>query len=305
MFSCSNNHCSRTFFILFLFSFGVSHGQGLDELRKKKQDLETALAPLQAQTEGIQAELNKVNATITSFPGWYSGAFGTVGANVTGRNQWFSAGDLKDSRAATIQGSVNVFVNKLAEKYFWRNSASINVGWQKLKVTKEADAPFEPVADILAGSSLFGYKMSEKMAISGMGEYRTSVIRNFNNPGYLDAGIGMTLTPVKDLVIVVHPFNYNLIFASDTLNFTSSLGCKVAGDYNTQLIKGVHWRSNLTGFLSYKANNPSLHNGTWTNWFNVHVFKSLGIGLECALRYSEQEYNKLQFYYTAGVSYSL
>ena len=33
--------------------------------------------------------------------------------------------------------------------------------------------------------------------------------------GYLDAGVGATWTPVTDLVVVIHPLNYNFVFADN------------------------------------------------------------------------------------------
>ncbi len=288
-----------------LFCIIQVNAQTLEELKKQRDEILAKAAPVQAQADAYKSEIDAINAKISTFPGWYTGAFGTLGANFTGRNQWFSAGDLKDSRATTIQGSFNAFANKIETKYFWRNAGSLNLGWQKLKITPESNAKFEPVSDILNITSLFGYNLTSKIAASTLGEYRTSVIRNFNNPGYLDLGVGFTYTPIKNLVLVLHPLNYNIIFSKDDTAFTSSLGCKIVGDYNREIIKGVHWRSNLTGFFSYKKLDPSLHNGTWTNWLGFNIFKGIGVGLEFGLRYSEQEIDKLQNYYTAGLSYKL
>ncbi len=294
-----------TLVIAIVFS-GVAFGQTLDELKKQKADLEGKAAPIQAQVDAIKSEIDAVNTKISGYPGWYKGAFGTLGANITGRNQWFSAGNLKDSRATTILGSFNAFANNIADKYFWRNAGSLNLGWQKLKLTPDSDAKFEPVADVLNVTSLFGYNITKKLAASTLGEYRTSVIKNFNNPGYLDLGVGLTYTPMKNMIIVFHPLNYNFIFAKDNSKFTPSLGCKIVGDYNTEIVKGVNWRTNLTGFYSYKNNTPSLHNGTWTNWLGFNVWKGVGVGLEFALRMSDQEVlDKLQNYYTVGLSYKL
>ena len=155
-------------------------------------------------------------------------------------------------------------------------------------------------------TSLFGYNISKKLAASTLGEYRTSVIKNFNNPGYLDLGVGLTYTPMKNMIIVFHPLNYNFIFAENDSKFTPSLGCKIVGDYNTEIVKGINWRTNLTGFYSYKNNTPSLHNGTWTNWLGFNVWKGVGVGLEFALRMSDQEVlDEIQNYYTVGLSYKL
>ena len=295
-------------FLFMIMSLVIVSAQSLDELKKQKTELETKAAPVIAQADAIKAEIDAVNAQIATYPGWYKGAFGTLGANFTGRNQWFSAGDLKDSKATTIMGSFNAFANSLQDKYFWRNAGSLNLGWQKLKTGTEPageESDFEPVADILNITSLFGYKLSPKLAASALGEYRTSVIKQFNNPGYLDIGVGVTYTPIKNMVFVFHPINYNFVFAKDDSKFTPSLGCKIVGDYTYEIIKGVNWRSNLTGFFSYKKSDPTLHNGTWTNWFGFNLWKGIGVGAEFGLRYSEQEISELQNYYTVGLSYKI
>jgi hypothetical protein len=294
------------FTLILCFSILLVNAQTLDELKAKKAGLEAKAAPIIAEADAIKAEIDGINKQIATFPGWYKGAFGTLGANFTGRNEWFSAGDLKDSRATTILGSFNAFANRLDDKYFWRNSGSLNLGWQKLKTGTEAvDPDFEPVADVLNVTSLFGYKLSSKLAASALGEYRTSVIRQFNDPGYLDLGVGVTYTPIKNMVFVFHPINYNFVFAKDDTKFTPSLGCKIVGDYTTEIVKGVNWRTNLTGFLSYKNSDPSLHNGTWTNWIGFNLWKGIGVGAEFGLRYAEQEVAKTQNYYTIGLSYKL
>lgn len=296
-----------TLLMLLLVGNVSIYGQGnLEELKAQKAALETKSAPLIKEAEEIKAQIDALNKQIAEFPGWYKGASGILGANFLGRGDWFAAGDLRNSKATTISGTFTGFINRLDDKFFWRNAAGLNLGWQKLRLGTEADEPkFEPVADVLNINSLFGYKLSSKLATSALGEYRTSVIKNFNDPGYLDLGVGLTYTPINNMVIVFHPLNYNFIFTKDENMFTPSLGCKIVGDYTTQITNGLNWRTNLTGFLSYKSNDPSLHNGTWTNWFGFNIWKGIGVGAEIGLRYSEQEVNKLQNYYTIGLSYNL
>ncbi|MBC7885146.1 MAG: DUF3078 domain-containing protein [Saprospiraceae bacterium] len=302
--------------IIILFSTGITYTQSLEELKKQKAEAEVKAIPVIAQADALKAEIDAINAKIATFPGWYSGAFGLVGADFLGRSNWFSAGELKDARSSSIRVSFNVFANKIDEKYFWRNAGSLNLGWQKIdkRISGEEPSSFEPIADVLNLSSLYGYNLTKNIAISALGEYRSSLLKypdtsgvkisSFNNPGYLDLGIGFTLTPVRNLVFVLHPLNYNFIFSKNDAQFTSSLGCKLAGDYHTTY-KGINLRSNISGFLSYKSNEPSLHNGTWTNWFGFNLFKNIGVGLEFGLRYSEQEITDIQNYYTLGLSYKL
>ena len=141
-------HILTTVFSILLLV--VVQAQTFDELKKQKSELEAKAAPIVAQADAIKAQISSINAQIATFPGWYKGAFGTLGANFTGRNQWFAAGDLADSRATTIMGSFNAFANQIEKKYFWRNAVSLNLGWQKLKKGNEAVSPkFEPVSDVL------------------------------------------------------------------------------------------------------------------------------------------------------------
>ncbi|MEZ4985923.1 MAG: hypothetical protein R2795_12955 [Saprospiraceae bacterium] len=56
-----------------------------------------------------------------------------------------------------------------------------------------------------------------------------------------------TWTPIKDLVVVFHPLNYNFVFSDSDFDFQSS-GTKIVADYTRQLTKGVAWKSNLSAF---------------------------------------------------------
>ncbi len=300
--------------IVCVLSFGIMIGQSntLDDLRAKKAALQEKINPLKAQMDPIQAELQAIDNAIANLPGWYTGLTGIVGANFLTRHNWYAAGNLKNSSASSISAGFNGFANHIQENYFWRNKGALSLGWQRLKTDGASeDEGFKPVADILNVSSLFGYNLKKIIAVSALGEYRTSVIENFNNPGYLDIGAGVTITPIKDLVFVVHPANYNKIFSQESSSFTSSLGCKFVGDYTVKFVKGITWKSNISGFVSYKNSDPSLHNGTWTNWITFNIIKGLGVGLEHGLRMSPQERALLntnsntQNYYVIGISYNL
>jgi Protein of unknown function (DUF3078) len=300
------------FTLLFLLTVTFVSAQTVDELRTKKATIESSLAPIKSEVDKLQAEIDALNGQIANFPGWYKGSFGTLGANFIGRNNWFAAGpELLNANTSNIMGSLNGFVNQIADKYFWRNGGSINLGWQRQRVNKDDKSGFKSVADVVNVNSLFGYKINSKLAASALGDFRTSIIENALNPGYLDIGAGVTYTPIKNMLFVFHPLNYNFIFAKDATAFTPSLGCKVVGDYNTNITKGLKWRTNLSGFLSYKSQTPSLHNGTWTNWFGFNLWKGIGVGIEHGLRKSAQESDKIalkpdfQQYYVVGLSYSL
>ena len=172
-------------------------------------------------------------------------------------------------------------------------------------------------------SSLYGRKLSEKFAISGMGEYRTTLLDNFNDPGYLDLGVGATWTPITNLVVVIHPLNYNFVFSSGDTVFDSSMGAKIVADYTRQ-IGAINFKTNFSTFQSYKSSD--LSNWTWTNSFGYTLWKMIGVGFDFGLRSNKQEAvnyiqnldpanggdpnatfdsvdNDLQSYWTFGLSY--
>ena len=173
--------------------------------------------------------------------------------------------------------------------------------------------------DIESDLKNVGRKLSEKWAVSGLLEYRTTILDNFNDPGYLDLGIGATWTPLTNLVVVIHPLNYNFVFADDDTIFNSSMGAKIVADYTASIGK-VNLKSNFSTFQSYE--DSDLSNWTWINSFSYTLWKNFGVGFDFGLRSNKQEAvnyavntlgdttatfdnidNDLQSYYTFGVSY--
>ena len=156
--------------------------------------------------------------------------------------------------------------------------------------------------------------MSEKWAVSGLAEYRTSLIDNFNDPGFLDLGVGFTWTPYNNLVVVIHPANYNFVFAKGENVFNSSPGAKIVADY-TASYKKLNLKSNFSMFQSYE--DGDLSNWSWINSFGYTIWKGIGLGFEFGLRDNQQEAanfqevdladadNKTQTYWLFGLTYSL
>lgn len=246
-----------------------------------------------------------------------------IGGSLSNFNNWYAQGK-PNNNSGNIGINFNAFANKLEDHYFWRNSLTMNLAWVKLD---DKDDPtdkegFQPTTDVFNISSLYGRKLSDKWAASGLGEYRTTILNNFNDPGYLDLGVGFTWTPLDDLIVVIHPLNYNFVFADSETIFESSLGAKVVADY-TRKIGAIAFKSNLSAFISYEGSE--LSNWTWTNNFSYTLWKNIGVGFDFALRSNKQEAlnyalgqydgpaeneptfsnvdNKLQSYYTVGLTY--
>lgn len=292
--------------ILFVCISFVANAQTAEELKKE-------MAPKKAEIAKLQGEVKALQAKVDALPGWRKGAFGTIGASLSGFNNWY-ARNAPDASAGNIGVTVNGFANLIEEKFFWRNSANINLGWVKLDdKSVTGDEGFETATDVFTLTSLYGKRLNKKWALSGLAEYRTTIIDNFNNPGFLDFGVGVTWTPTSRLVVVMHPANYNTIFSKGETVFTSSPGAKLVADYTATHGK-ISVKSNLSMFQSYK--DGDLSNWTWTNSFGYKIFKKIGLGFEFGLRDNQQEAansqgvalvdadNKLQSFWLFGLSYA-
>ncbi|WP_334056511.1 DUF3078 domain-containing protein [Polaribacter sp. P097] len=300
-----------TLLCLFAFMSITLNAQNVDELKKELASKKDSISKLQAKAKKIQSKID-------ALPGWKVGAFGTVGASLSGFNNWY-ARNAPNADAANIGITVNAFANLIQEKFFWRNSGNLNLGWVKLDdKSVSGDEGFETASDVFTLSSLYGRRLNKKWALSALGEYRTTLIDNFNDPGYLDLGAGLTWTPTSHLVVVMHPGNYNFVFSSGDTVFESSLGAKVVADY-TNKYGDLSVKSNLSLFQSYK--DGDLSNWTWTNSLGYTLWKGVGLGFEVGLRNNKQEAlnnalidnpaetfdtvdNKLQTYWLFGLSYA-
>ncbi|CAH8284375.1 DUF3078 family protein [Mariniflexile fucanivorans] len=285
-----------------------------------KEELEAQKAEKQAAGNALLGEAKALQAQIDALPGWRVGAFGTIGGSLSNFSKWYAQGSPNNS-SGNIGFTFNGHANLIQPKFFWRNSLNTNLNWVKLD---DKDDPsdkdsFEPTTDVFNISSLYGRNITKTLAASALMEYRTTILDNFNDPGYLDLGVGATWTPIDNLIVVIHPLNYNFVFSSGETVFESSLGAKIVADYTRQ-IGAINFKTNLSMFQSYKSNDYS--NYTWSNSFSYTLWKMIGVGFDFGLRSNKQEAlnyalaqtpatatgfddvdNDLQTYYTVGLSY--
>jgi hypothetical protein len=299
---------------------------GVSTFAQTEEELKLEQAPIKTEIAKLQGEVAAIQAKIDALPGWKYGAFGTVGVSLSSFDNWFAQGSPNVS-TGNIGVTLNGFANLKEEKFFWRNALNVNLGWVKFddKDDPTDDDSFQAGSDVFNISSLYGRNIAKNIAASGLVEYRTTLLNNFNDPGYLDLGVGATWTPLDNLVVVVHPLNYNFVFAKNDAIFESSLGAKILIDY-TRKIGAVNFKSNLSAFQSYKSSD--LSNFTWVNSFGYTLWKKIGVGFEFGLRGNKQEAlnfglenydmlsldpvptfenldNKLQTYYLVGLNYAI
>lgn len=299
--------------LITFLSFGFINAQTLEELKALQQGKKDSIAAIQSRVDALQSQID-------AFPGWRTGAFGTIGGSISEFNNWYAQGS-PNNASGNIGFTFNAYANLIEDKFFWRNAINTNLNWVKLddKDNPNDSNSFEPTTDVFNLTSLYGRNITKKIAASALMEYRTTILNNFNDPGYLDLGVGFTWTPVKNLIVVVHPLNYNFVFSNEGDIFESSLGAKIMADY-TRSIGAINFKSNLSMFQSYKSSN--LSNLTWTNSFSYTIWKAIGVGFDFGLRDSKQEAlnyavntlgnpnatfdnveNDLQTFWTLGLSY--
>lgn len=269
-----------------LFLFALILGTSLAEAQTK-EELETLKTEKQDSIDALQSKVDALQAEIDALPGWRLRATGTIGGSVSGFNNWY-AKDKPNASVGNFGINVFLFADLIEEKFFWKNAMNVNIGWIKFD-DKDDDSDsddYEVANDIFNLSSLYGRKLSDKFAISGLMEYRSTLVNNFNNPGFLDLGVGGTWTPLSELVVVIHPANYNFVFSDGDSQYDSSFGAKVVADY-TKKFGGLNVKSNLSIFFSYEGSE--LSNYTWTNSFSYSIWKSVGIGFDFGLRKNHQE----------------
>lgn len=320
----------KKLFLLFLAcsitSLNFVGAQTTEQLTAEKEakaaelaKMEAELKEIQGKVDGLKVEVATLTEQLTPYPRIKKGLSGTIGLNLANFSDWLPK-DQSNTTAVSIGTAMGGFVNTDWEKSFWRNNANLTLGWLKFddKDNLNDVDDFQVSADAFNIMSLYGWKLSNKWAISSLAEYRTSVLDGkFNNPGYLDIGAGATWTPMSNLVAVFHPLNYNFVFGDDIdgFSYTSSLGCKAVVDYNAKLGDFVTWKSNLSAFMSYEGSD--LSNWTWINGLSTAV-KGVGIGLDVGLRGNKQESlgaisegklkegeNPVQVYWLLGFSYAI
>lgn len=314
----------RKFLAFVLLGVNLAHGQSIEELKSAIQKKKDSIAQIEKRVNSLQKDLDSVIKVEKhdSIYQWEKGAFGTLGTSFSGFNNWL-AQKIPSNRSSNIGFSFNLYANKKNDKYFLRNSAKINLNWVKIDDRDNPDdiADYQQTNDIFNASSLFGIKYNKTIAGSFFTEFRSTLINNFNNPGYLDSGFGITLTPYKNFVVVIHPINGNFVFQKNDSDFASSLGAKYAVEFSTKWM-GIQTKSSFSAFQSYK--NRFLSNLNFSSSLNYSLWKTLGIGLDFGFRSNRQEVlnyfkrvlndeeatlesvgNRVQSYWTFGLSYAL
>lgn len=309
----------------------------LEELKAKKAELEASQKIKADEAAAFQGEIDGLMKQIQILSGWRFGVSGLVGFDF-GRSSKWMANPFPTSSSSALAIGVTGFANRDADKYFWNNKLILNKAWQDVDLpieTTDDDLFDQGTVDLLNISSLAGYKLTDKIAISALGELNSS-ISSFLEPGTFDIGVGVTWTPIQNLVVVIHPLNYHIAWSADgDASSQGAIGAKIRADYQDEFsIKGkkIAWSSTFTTFIPYGSNenpvkdvnedgipllsdpmNPEsfvfreagLTEYTWLNTFSFQIWKGIGVGFTFGLRQADFEFQDLQSFSSFGLSYTI
>lgn len=302
---------------------------GFVQAQETMESLKAMQADKQAAADALAAEAADIQKQIDEFPGWKTGGVGIIGADLNSNDSWYAI-NTPFSASNGLGLNASAFANNNQDKWFWNNLLTLNLKQTKTRLDSRNDQEVKALTDALDISSLAGYKLRPKWALSAEAKY-TSTLLNFNKPGKLTVSAGATWLPIPNAVVIFHPLAYEKNFPSG--DFVSMAGCKIGATYSAAIIPGVAWSTNLSAFIPYSAGTGTLQqfpvnngfartapeaefdladpvagsetmipyesgdltNWTWLNTFSTNIFKGIGLGLNVGLRKDKQIANQWQY----------
>ena len=311
------------FTFILMGSLTIMNAQSVEDLKALQAEKAATAADFSAKASAAQSEVDALQGQIEKLIGWRKGFNGLLGFDWNKSNGWIASPN-PNASSSTLNIGLNAHALIDKEKLFWHNKGFISKSWSDVDLSNDDQASDDDnlfdngTVDILNISSLGGYKLSDKFAISGLGELNTS-IENFLDPGTLDIGVGVTWLPIQNMTVVIHPLNYHVAFSGvEGVSSNGSLGGKVRVDYFQDFTvggKNLNWSTTLTTFIPYSditqtITNPDgtqfdagLFEYTWLNTLSFEIWKGIGVGLGWGIRNSQYESTDTQTYTSVGLSY--
>ncbi len=308
-------------FLLLVLTASIISAQTINELRAIKATKAAKAADFQSKADAVKGEIAGIDAQITELIGWTISLNGTVDFDFANSDMW-QANPNPNAASSSLGLVVMATASKDQAKYFWYNKGIFQKAWQDVDITvpgatEEDDDLFDQgTVDIINISSLAGFKLSPKLALSALGELNTS-LGNFLEPGTADLGIGATWLPIKGMAVVIHPLNYHMAWNNlGDLQSDRALGAKIRIDCGRNFMvmrKKVGWSTTFTSYQPYSNPEESvtLQEYTWLSALNFEVWRGVGLGIIFGLRQADFETFKegiteegvVQKFYQVGLNY--
>lgn len=318
--------------LVLVFSLGaICSAQTKDELQDMIRVKSGLVEDHEAQIQALADEIQMLQSKLDIIAGWRKGVNGVIGFDFDRSRKWISNPN-PNARAASLDIGIVGYLHNDQVKTFWNNTATIQKAWLTFDPDSE-DAVTVPslfdsgTLDILNISSLYGYRLTDKLAVSVQAELYSS-ISNLTDRGTIDVGAGLTWIPTSNLTLTLNPINYHYAYTDLGFDATGNAGAKLRIDYLQPFkffANECSFTSSLTSFIPYAGKNdvvtpfpvdfpavsfsPTLREYTWLNTLTLNLWKGIGLGLGWGLRWSGFEAlpgdtPKLQRFFNSGLSVS-
>lgn len=271
----------------------------MDLSAQSLQEVQSELEATKGEISSLEDKRAALEKQIEDFDliGWKIGGTGGLGLNLAGfSDSWVIA---KGDNTGALLGNLNVYANYNQDKWFLNNNGQLRLGYLNTvsNIADLWDGWTQNLDDIYL-SSLYGYKLTDQLAVSALADARTS-FNNFFDPALVTVGVGVTWTPSSNFVLVVHPLTFRGTWVQtdekkpgygfDDLskNVQGDMGAKIKATYTDELLPRLNWVSDFTAFLNYGAFDlPEI---TWNNDFGYALSEFVTLNFGHTLRYYKPE----------------
>ncbi len=116
---------------LLIIGFLFFHFSLFSQNTNKSDSLKIELQKTKSEVKRIEKKIKVIEKQITELRGWKVGTFGTIGANLSNFNNWYS-NKKPNLSSGYINISQNAYAKIMRKKYFWVNHATLNLSWKKI-----------------------------------------------------------------------------------------------------------------------------------------------------------------------------
>lgn len=241
---------------------------------------------------------------------WKKGGVFSLSFTNSGYSNYWQAGGIP---SLAIGARVSTFANFIEGNHNWQNDLDLVLG----TIRQGKDGDFIKNDDRIELNSKYGYKVAEKLLVSGLLNFRTQFLEGFKfdggaatltpidtisaffSPAYLNFGIGIDYQPSENLSIYYTPINSKLTIVSNeayrpiyipqditTGAVRYELGSLMAVKYRRQVMENILFSSKANFFTNYleKFGNIDVN---WETLTTMQVNKYIAVSFATNLIYDD------------------
>lgn len=246
----------------------------------------------------------KRNVPDTGSKTWKTGIVFALSIGQGSQNNWAAGGDDFSFTANTAN---NLFAYYKKGKNSWDNTLDINFGY--INTTSLGNRKNDDRFDLL---SKYGYKLSNKLNLSTLGNFRSQFLKGYTYPGnnktfasefmapaYVIVSQGLDYKPTKNLSVFISPLTSRWLFVLDTAlskkgeygiergkTSTSQTGAFATIGYQQSFNKILSYKTRIDLFSNYKL-EPKNVDLFMTNTLTAKVAKIIAFSWNVDLIYDD------------------